>query len=164
MTLPNMTQLKSESIAVNGNRETTGLPIYMSVGIRLSKPSRWAPFLPYGPSSPVIGLTFVVNELNISEVEADPTEPINERITMTMEVSGRVSSSPLKLVNMDRWGEAIIAELEFYSNQAVKIKVRHDGQPRNHTTYYMAVPGFNQFGELKRYLRIDEPNLVKFVP
>ena len=135
--------------------------IYMAVGIRLSKQSQWVPTLPFGSASPIIELTFEVGKMNAFKAE-ESGESSRGTVTMSIQLIGDVSVQELHLVDMENRGGNVIAELDFYSNGAVKIKVRHAGQAKNDVTSYQVVSA--QFDQLKVYLQANYPHLVQFLP
>ena len=135
-------------------------PIHMAVGIQLSRQSKWAPTLEFGAGSPSISLEFQVREMLVSEyIRTDESLTI----TMSIRLIGDVSVHGMHLVDHhSAFDGNVIAELQFYSNGAVEILVKHDGQGKNQVTKYRLV--WAQFDQLKVYLQANYPHLVQFLP
>lgn len=158
MLLPNLSRLGAQSIHVDGNEQ--GLPFWIYIGIQLSRPSKWAPGLPYGPKSPIIQLHFQVDKIFTETYEPSADEISQPPYdTMTIDVVGSVATNEFDLTPMHG---NIIAELNFDSNKSINLKVQHAGQAENRRTVY-PVKTFD-LTSLKFYLAKTDSELIDFLP
>ena len=156
MSYPNLTRLGAPSIGVNEKRNQI-LPIVISVGIQYSKQNRWAPNIPYGPTSPIIYLSFDVKEMRISTYKEYDTTGEDSR--MDIDLIGNVSANEVDLVP---FGDNVVGILEFFSDKSMRIRVRHEGQPSNHSTYFKVE--IYDIDELYYYLLRTDHDLLRFLP
>ena len=156
MSYPNLTRLGAPSIGVNEKRNQI-LPIVISVGIQYSKQNRWAPNIPYGPTSPIIYLSFDVKDIRYTTFE----EPDTTSVTSIMEIDliGNVSANEVVMVP---FADNVVGRLQIFYDKSMKIRVRHEGQPSNHRTEFKVK--MYDIDELYYYLLQTNPDLLKFLP